>query len=98
MKCPCQRRKMVVSTNNDLVNGPVHNLPMQFFTVNSSRIELFETYIFNIVTTQYDHPKYVTRVLGRIYLFLTLFGYWPHGAGGVPKGFGTQRAHAVFHS
>ena len=29
---PCQRREMTVSTNNGLVNGPVHNLLMQFFT------------------------------------------------------------------
>ena len=28
----CQRREMTVSTNNGLVNGPVHNLLMQFFT------------------------------------------------------------------
>ena len=27
---PCQRREMTVSTNNGLVNGPVHNLLMQF--------------------------------------------------------------------
>ena len=30
---PCQRREMAVSTNNGLVNGPVHNLLMQFFTL-----------------------------------------------------------------
>ena len=30
---PCQRREMTVSTNNGLVNGPVHNLLMQFFTL-----------------------------------------------------------------
>ena len=27
---PCQRSEMTVSTNNGLVNGPVHNLLMQF--------------------------------------------------------------------
>ena len=27
---PCQRREMTVSTNNGLVNGPVHNLLMHF--------------------------------------------------------------------
>ena len=36
---PCQRREMAVSTNNGLVNGPVHNLLMQFFTLGSSKIE-----------------------------------------------------------
>ena len=40
---PCQRREMAVSTNNGLVNGPVHNLLMQFFTLGSSNIEVFET-------------------------------------------------------
>ena len=39
---PCQRREMAVSTNNGLVNGPVHNLLMQFFTVGSSQLEVFE--------------------------------------------------------
>ena len=31
---------MAVSTNNGLVNGPVHNLLMQFFTLDSSKIEV----------------------------------------------------------
>ena len=48
---PCQRREMTVSTNNGLVNGLVHNLLMQFSTLGSSKIEVFETYFFDIVTT-----------------------------------------------
>ena len=32
---PCQRAEMTVSTNNGLVNGPVHNLGMQFFTLGN---------------------------------------------------------------
>ena len=72
---PCQRREMTVSTNNGLVNGPVHNLLMQFFTLAGSKIEVFETYFFDIVTTENDHPRYVKHVLGRIYVFFTLFGY-----------------------
>ena len=72
---PCQRREMTVSTNNGLVNGEVHNLLMQFFTPSSSKIELFETCFFDIVTTQNDHPSYAKHVLGRIYVFFTLFGY-----------------------
>ena len=55
--------------------GWVHNLLMQFFTPDSSKIEVFKTCFFDIVTTQNDHPRYVKRVLGRIYVFLTLFGY-----------------------
>ena len=43
---PCQRREMVVSTNNGLVNGPAHNRLMQFFILQSSRIEVFETCFF----------------------------------------------------
>ena len=72
---PCQRREMTVSTNNGLVNGPVHNLLMQFFTSDSSKIEVFETCFYDIVTTQYDHPSYVKHVLGRIYVFFPLLGY-----------------------
>ena len=66
---------MIVSTNNGLVNGPVHNLLKQFFTLGSSKIEVFENCFFDVVTTPYDHPRYVKLVLGRIYVFFTLFGY-----------------------
>ena len=55
---------------------------MQFFTLGSSKIEVFETDFFDIVTTQYDHPRYVKHGLGRIYVFFTLFGYC--GGGGLP--------------
>ena len=76
---------MAISTNNGLVNGPVHNLLIHFFTPGSSKIEVFETCFFDVVTTQYDHPSYVKHVLGRIYVFFSLFGYWV-GGGGPPKG------------
>ena len=66
---------MTVSTNNGPVNGPVHKLLMQFFTLGSSKIEAFETRFYDIVTTQYDYPRYVKHVLGRIYVFFTLLGY-----------------------
>ena len=75
--------------------GLVHNLLMQFFTLDSSKIEVFETYFFHIVITQNDHPSYVKHVLGCIYVFFTLFGYW--GGGGLSHGMGTQPACAVFH-
>ena len=45
----------------------------------------FSNVIFDIVTTQYDHPRYVKHVLARIYVFFTLFGHWVRG-GGIPKG------------
>ena len=59
---------------------------MQFCTLGSSKIAVFETCFFEMVTTQYDHPSYVRHVLGRIYVFFTPFGYWPHLGGGSPKG------------
>ena len=37
--------------------GLVHNLLMQFFSLGSSKIEVSETNCFDIVTTQYDHPR-----------------------------------------
>ena len=66
----------------------MHNLLMQFFTPDSSEIEVFKTYFFDIVTTQNDHPSYGKHVLGRISVFFTLFGYQVGGGGGggAPKG------------
>ena len=77
----CQRRKMAVFANICLVNGPGHNLLMQFFTPDSSKIEVSETCFFDVVTTYNDHPRYVKHVLGRIYVLLTLFGYQVGGGG-----------------
>ena len=78
--------------------GRVHNLLMQFFNPDSSKIEVFETCFFDIVTTQNDHPSYVKHVLGRIYVFFTLFGYHVGGGGGGgSQGTAAQPAHAVFH-
>ena len=47
---PCQKRGMAVSANNGLVNGPVDNLLVLFFTLGSSKIEDFETCFYAIVT------------------------------------------------
>ena len=55
--------------------GLVYNVLMQFLTAGSSKIEFFETYSYDIVITCNDHPKYLKHVLGRIYVFFTLFGY-----------------------
>ena len=55
--------------------GLVHNLLMQIFTPGSSKIDVFETCFFDIVTTQNDHPRYVKHVLGCICVFFILFGY-----------------------
>ena len=59
---------------------------MQFLTLDRSKMEVFETCFFDIVTTHIDHPRYVKHVLGRIYVFFTLFGYQVRGGGGSPKG------------
>ena len=76
----------------------MHNLLMQFFTPDSLKMEVFETYFFDIVTTQNDHPRYVKHVLGRIYVFFALFGYQVGGGGGGgSQGTGAQLAYAVFH-
>ena len=65
----------------------MHNLLVQFFTPDSSKMEVFETYFFDIVTTQNDHPSYGKHVLGRIYVFFTRFGNQVGGGGGgAPKG------------
>ena len=66
------------------LNGVVYNLLTQFFTRYSSRIEVSETYFFDIVAAQNDHPSYVKHVFGSINVFFTLSGYlvW----GGSPNG------------
>ena len=53
--------------------GLVHNLLMQFVTMGSSKIEVFETCFFDTVATQNDHPRYVKHVLAGIYVVSTLF-------------------------
>ena len=55
--------------------GLVHDLLLQFFNLGSSKIEVFETCFFDIVTTQNDHPSYVKHVLGCICVFFILCGY-----------------------
>ena len=64
----------------------MHNLLMHFFTLGSSKIEVFETFFFDIVTTQNDISSYAKHVLGRIYVFFILFGCWVRGGGVPPKG------------
>ena len=64
----------------------VHNLLMQFFTLGGSKIVVFQTYFSDTVITENDRPICVKHVLGCIYMFFTLFGYWVRGGGGAPKG------------
>ena len=58
---------------------------MQFFTPDSSKIEVFETFFFDIGTTQNDISSYGKHILGRIYVFFTLFGCWVRGGGCLPR-------------
>ena len=52
----------------------IHNLVMQFFNLGTSKMQFsYKAYFFDTVTTKNDHPIYVKHVLGRIYLFFTLF-------------------------
>jgi hypothetical protein len=48
---------------------------MPSFSLDSPKIEVFETGSFGIIITQNDHPSYVKHVLGRLYVFFTIFGY-----------------------
>ena len=58
------------------LNGLVHNLLMQLFTLYKSKIEGSKTSFFDIEATHNDHPSYVKHVLGSIYVFFTLFACW----------------------
>ena len=81
------------------MNGLVHNLLVQFFTVGSLsiKIEFSEPDFFDIVTTKNDHPIYVKHVFGSIYVFFTNFSIECRGGGGGFQGIGTQSANAIFH-
>ena len=55
--------------------GLVENLLIHLSTLGSPKIEVFETFFYDTV----NHLKcFVKHVLGRIYMFFTLFGYWAH--------------------
>ena len=65
--------------------GLAHVLLMQFFTGYTSKIKVFETCSCDILTTQYDHPRYVKHALDRVNVVFTLFGYWVSERGGLPR-------------
>ena len=55
------------------------------FSLWTAQKSRFSKLVFLIIlTTQYDHPSYLKHILGRIYMFFTLFGYWV-GGGGLPR-------------
>ena len=78
------------------MNGPVHNLLMQLFTLASSKIEDFETYFLDAVITQKDHPRYVKHTLGRIHVFSLYLAIGCMGAGGGGGGPPRGLTHNLF--
>ena len=55
--------------------GLGHNMPMQFSTLGSSKMELPETDFFYIVTIHNHRIPHVKHVLDPFYVFFTLFGF-----------------------
>ena len=66
-----------------LPNGPGHNLLMQLISLSCSKMEICETYFFDIVTIQNDQISYAKHVSAPLYVFFTLFGC--QGRGGSPS-------------
>ena len=59
-------------------------------------MEVFETFFSDVMTTQNYDPTFVKHVLGNIYAFFSLFGYWMcRGLGGSQ---GTTIADEPIHS
>ena len=54
--------------------GSVRNLLMHFFTLGSSKIQVFETCFSDTASTSNDNPSHVKHVLGRIYVFFPYLG------------------------
>ena len=72
-----------------LPRGQGHNLLMQFSGLGSSKMEISETDLFDIMTIQNDQISDVKHVLAPLYVFSTLFGYLGGGGGGCQGGKGT---------
>ena len=47
---------------------------MQFFSLYRSKIEVSETYVFDIVIIPNDHPSYVKHILACVYMVFPYFG------------------------
>ena len=60
----------------------VHNPLMHLFTLDSPKMEVSETYSFDIPTTRNDHPTYCKHVLSSIYVLFTLSSFLGAGGGG----------------
>ena len=56
--------------------GLGHNLPMQFSTLGSSKMEFFETDFFELLTIHDDQISYVNHAFNALSVFFTLFCCW----------------------
>ena len=56
------------------------------YPCRAQKSEVPETSFLDVVATQNDHSTYLNHVLGSIYVFFTLFGYWVPEGGGSLKG------------
>ena len=63
------------------MNGLVHNPRMQFLSLGSSRIEVFECYFFVTVITSYDHPRDANKLLIAFTYFSPYLGIVRAGGG-----------------
>ena len=67
---------MLFSFQDVMPRGLGHNLLMQFSSLGSSKMELSETYFFDILTIQNDQICYVKHFSPPLYVFFTLFRCW----------------------
>ena len=75
--------------------GLGHNLLMQFSRLSSSKMEISETDLFDIMTIQNDQISYFKHVLAFLYVFFTLFGCGGGGSQGVYWNFRLVRLSPV---
>ena len=61
--------------------GLEHNLLVQFSTLGGSKIEIFITDVFEILTIINHQISYVKHVLEPLYVFFTVFGCLDGGWG-----------------
>ena len=59
-------------------------------------MEVFETCFYDILTTRYDHQRYVFRPYLRVFHSIWVLGPGGGGGGGGSQGLGAQPAYAVF--
>ena len=61
----------------DRGKGLGHNLLMQFFTLGTSKMEIFKTDFCCVLTIHNDQISYVKHALDPLHVFFTVFECWP---------------------